>query len=245
MGKLTLIALWFGLFLLFSTLVAAADIVAGTVTLKANEGFNFSSRQLSVEKNSVVTGADIVYHDYIQTRERGLRITRNTPLSALYDTKDHIYFSEVSLFKTSGQIEDCISNNYYLKVGIAPTLRRSYCVILDKKDEVAHLNKRRLVRLQVVKLTKDTITLEWKYLDSTAAPVVEEQPVPVSAPEPAPSAPAEKNVSQPASEPSTEPLLPVKKTLKKHNWKPWAIGWGILFVVILAYFLVRGFGRRK
>lgn len=245
MGKHTLLVLWFGLFLILSTFVAAADIVAGTVTLKANEGFNFSSRQLATEKEGAVVGADIVYHDYIQTRERGLRLTRDKPLKALYDIKEHIYFSEVSLFKTSGQIEDCISDNYYLKVGIAPTFGRSYCVILDKKDEVLNLNKRRLVRLQVVKLTKDTITLEWKYLDSTAVtePPVEELPVP--APEPAAPKQAE-NVSPPTTEPEpSETSPPAKKVLKKHDWKPWAIGWGMVFVLILGYFLVRGFGRRR
>ncbi len=222
---------------------SALNITGGTLTLKAGDGFNFSQQRVISEQNGSAFEADIIYHQYEQTKARGFKITRGDPFGALTDSGKYIYHYEINLLKSTGQIEDCISNDYFYKIGISPTLARSYCVVLDRKDEVLDFAQRRVVRLQVVKMGKDSVTLEWKYLDRMNESVVEEPAPMMEKEEPIEQAPKNLSVTPPTI--SEAPAAPAKKIPKKHDWKPWAIGWAVIFVLVVGYELVWGFGRRK
>lgn len=239
-SMLLALALWI---VIGAASASALNITGGTLTLKAGEGFNFSQQRVISEQNGSAFEADILYHEYGQTRERGMKLTRGNALGALLDIQYHIYHYEVSMFKTTGQIEDCISKNYYYKTSIAPILGRAYCVVLDRKDEVLDFAQRRVVRLQVVKMNKDSVTLEWKYLDRMNEPAVEEPALMMEKEEPIEQAPKNLSVTPPTI--SEAPAAPAKKIPKKHDWKPWAIGWAIVFVLVVGYELFWGFGRRK
>ncbi|MDO8643087.1 MAG: hypothetical protein Q7R76_05935 [Candidatus Woesearchaeota archaeon] len=222
--------------------VSALNITRGTITLHVGEGFNFSQLNVIPEKNDTPTDVDIMYHEYKQTSERGMKITRGNPLGALTDRKNHIHFTEINLLKSTGQVEDCISKEYFYQAGIAPTLGRSYCVVLDRKDEIHDFTNRRLAWLHVIKLTKDSVTLDWGYVDTTNDVTVEEEPTLTKKEEP--NVESGKNFTVTPPTISEAPPL-AKKILKKHNWKPWLIGWVIVLVLVVGYEVVRGFGRRK
>lgn len=235
---------WAAVFALVSALsVSALNITGGTLTLKAGDGFNFSQQRMVSEQNGTAVEADIIYHQYAQTKARGFKITRGDPFGALTDSGKYIYHYEINLLKGTGQIEDCISDDYFYKIGISLQLGRSYCVVLDRKDEVRDLAHRRVVRLQVVKMNKDSVTLEWKYLDNSNVPVIEEPAPMMEKEETIEQAP--KNISVTPPTISAAPPAPAKKIPKKHDWKPWAIGWAIVFVLVVGYEIVWGFGRRK
>ncbi len=238
------IMVWLCLFLLSGAAVLAESF-SGTITLSAGQGFNFSTGQVLVEKDNEVSGADIVFHDFIQTRERGLRLTRDKPLSALYNLKDQMYVYEVSLFKTIGTIDDCISNSYYLKPGIAPILGRSYCVVLDKKNEVLALDQRTVVRFKVAKLGKDSVKLDWVYYHYNIEEEKEKVPVETVPSKEVPAETQPQNSTPSSVNEAPAHPAPEKKLFKKHNWKPWAILWAVVFVLVLGYELWRGFGRGK